>query len=715
MKRIIVFAGFVCAFITLYAQEKDSIDIDRFEELEEVIIKGDLPNTRIKGNALITTVEGTPLSTSGTLGEMLAKVPGLVSDGNGLQVLGKGTPLIYINGRLLRDNSELSRLKSEDIRDVEVIHNPGAQYDATVRSVVRIRTKKQKGDGLGLDLALTDEQDLRYGFNTPNSKVSLNYRKNGVDYFGSLWYWDQDSRQYSTLEETTNTSKVFKQAGPYTMTWKNKGFVYTAGVNWQINEKQSVGSRVDLTHYLNGLNKVIYDEEIWENTIWQNHLYSEQTSHEVKPLAWLTNTYYNGTFGKLGIDWNMDYMTTETNTNRENIELTYLHPNQAEASSRELVKSASGAKSNLFATKLILSYPLWKGQLEAGTEATFANRHNSYEIDKIQIGNTKADVKENTLAGFVDYSCNLNAETQASVGLRYEHTLFTYNDLLGTDDLYRTSDDVFPSASIATRLGKVQTSLSYSVKINRPDYFALNDAVTYISRYSMQAGNSKLKNERLQELTWNSSWKFLTLTASYEQSKNCISQWAYILDNDVALIKHFNIDKPIHTVSAMIGITPTIGFYSMNYTLGVQKQNFYMNLENYDGTVRRKDFCDPVFTANLYNTFSLKKDWSIDVNFVFRSKGHSQNFYNSYNLLRMGVVVQKSLLKDKALTLRVAVLDILQRNRVNEYGDMGYYQIQQNNRYSKHKLNLALFYRFNTSRSKYKGTGAGKDAQNRMS
>ena len=78
------------------------------------------------------------------------------------------------------------------------------------------------------------------------------------------------------------------------------------------------------------------------------------------------------------------------------------------------------------------------------------------------------------------------------------------------------------------------------------------------------------------------------------------------------------------------------------------------------------------------------------------------------------LVAQKSLLKDNSLTLRAAVLDCFQRNRMNEFSDCGYNQIQQNNRFSTHKLMLSLIYRLNATRSKYKGTGAGKDAQARM-
>lgn len=114
--------------------------------MQEVVIKGGLPNTRLKAGAMVTRIEGTPLAQSGTLGEMLIKVPGMTGSDEAPEVLGKGSPLIYINGHKMRDASELKRLHSEDIRDVEVINAPGAQYDAQVRAVVRIRTRKQQGD-----------------------------------------------------------------------------------------------------------------------------------------------------------------------------------------------------------------------------------------------------------------------------------------------------------------------------------------------------------------------------------------------------------------------------------------------------------------------------------------------------------------------------------------------------------------------------------------
>ena len=39
----------------------------------------------------------------------------------------------------MQNKSELEQLKSTDIKTVEVITSPGARYDATVKSVIRIK------------------------------------------------------------------------------------------------------------------------------------------------------------------------------------------------------------------------------------------------------------------------------------------------------------------------------------------------------------------------------------------------------------------------------------------------------------------------------------------------------------------------------------------------------------------------------------------------
>ena len=90
--------------MTVQAQEsQDSIEsVNKLVALQEVVIKGGLPNTRLKAGAMVTRIEGTPLAQSGTLGEMLIKVPGMTGSDEAPEVLGKGSPLIYIYGHKMR-------------------------------------------------------------------------------------------------------------------------------------------------------------------------------------------------------------------------------------------------------------------------------------------------------------------------------------------------------------------------------------------------------------------------------------------------------------------------------------------------------------------------------------------------------------------------------------------------------------------------------------
>lgn len=97
----------------------------------------------------------------------------------------QGTPLFYINGRKVRDLSELEQLKSEDIKSIRVITNPESKYDASVGSVVLIQTRRIKGDGFGFDLRSSYYQSRNTDL---IDEANWNYRHNRLDLFGTLQY-----------------------------------------------------------------------------------------------------------------------------------------------------------------------------------------------------------------------------------------------------------------------------------------------------------------------------------------------------------------------------------------------------------------------------------------------------------------------------------------------------------------------------------------------
>ena len=117
-------------------------------ELGEVIVSGSRKIFKLDNGSILASVKNTVLETLSNANEVIAQLPFLSGKDGNFTVFGKGTPIIYINNRLVQDNKELEQLSPSDIKNVRVITSPGAAYDATVKAVIKITTEKPVGDGL---------------------------------------------------------------------------------------------------------------------------------------------------------------------------------------------------------------------------------------------------------------------------------------------------------------------------------------------------------------------------------------------------------------------------------------------------------------------------------------------------------------------------------------------------------------------------------------
>ena len=76
--------------------------------------------------------------------------------------------------------------------------------------------------------------------------------------------------------------------------------------------------------------------------------------------------------------------------------------------------------------------------------------------------------------------------------------------------------------------------------------------------------------------------------------------------------------------------------------------------------------------------------------------------------------VQKTLLKDGSLVLRLEGSDLTRSGHYNVDSDFGNHTIVQTNMMDTQRIKLSIRYNFNTTQSKYRGTGAGAEAKARM-
>ena len=699
--------------------------IIRMEEdvnmLGEAVVKGFMPKTKLTGNSMITTIQGTVLGNAGTAHEMLSKVPGMTQRNDDLEVIGKGSPVFYINGRKVQDIEELKNLHSDEIHEVEVITNPGAIYDATVSSVVRIRMVRKQGEGFGFNVNVGNDQDLVYGYSDPSTTLNMKYRHNSIDVFGMVNYADRNNVNISQPVQTswfTNNGQLINinQDSRWSSHNENHNLNANLGLNWQISQNHSLGVRVETRNNINPtgdykINNMVDFRNLADSVAdYIDESITEGREVMTMPYYWTGNAYYNGQAGKLNIDFNMDFVT------RKNGILTDIFETGTRGESQ--MRNESENTSELWATKLVLSYPMWKGHLQAGTEMSFVGRTSSFAMTGYPLPSTDSDVKERNYAGFVNYAFSLEKFGNLSAGLRYEHVGFDYMDILNPDQsLTRYTDDLFPSISWSRQFGQFRTALAYSAKVARPSYDRLNENINYMNSFSLEQGNAKLKNETIYEASATVGYQWLNLFVAYERRDNTLTQGASLYnDEGVTLMKQINLDQPLRNVAAFLSAAPTFGCYSPNWTLGIQRYFYKQTLLDPslpDGqrilTARK-----PVMFMDLNNAFRFKGSWQLEANLNVMTKGDMMQFAFLRNTYNLGLVVQKCWLKNDALCLRVSMSDVLQMRTNVLLLDNGYFQLHQTSGQNYHRLNVTLRYTFTSSNNKYKGSGAGADAKNRM-
>ena len=545
--------------------------------LGEMVVKGNIPVTRIKNDALETNVQGTVLSKAGTAEDVLAYIPGLQKKTDGFEVLGKGSPLIiYINGRKLRDFAELDQLTSEEIKSVEVVRNPGARYDATVGAVVRIRTVKRQGDGFGMSLRSSYDQSQNSDF---VEQANVNYRHNGLDVFGMIRFDKTTALQNDLLEQTAFTDTIWTQKNYQHSNTNSRSIDGRIGFNYDFNEHHSIGVRYDLSKALHTDMLTAFDGEIQTNGLPYDILHSTTVDNAKSQPEHQLNIYYAGQIGKGELTWDADYYRKAYTQYSLNTEDSQDHEDRT-------VTSDNRVDNQLAATKVSYTHPLWGGSIAVGGEYTYTNRHDDYVNQEGYVPTTYTRICEQNFAGYAQYSHPLPFG-QANIGLRYEHVDFDYFEngtfVSGQSRVY---DNVFPNASVSGQIGKVQFQVGYAAKTQRPNYSQLRNNITYVNRFTWQTGNPLLKPSIIHDVTAVGVWRFLQAMVSYKMVQDYILYWGTQVENQSAttLINYVNHDR-LPSLTVMLAASPTIGIWNFNASAIMMKQWFSLDAAGQKGLI----------------------------------------------------------------------------------------------------------------------------------
>ena len=664
-----------------------------------VVVKGEIPQYKMAKGGMTVDVQHSILHDIGNADDLLSMIPMIQGRDGKFEVLAKGEPEIYINNKKVRDMGDLKRLKSVDVKSVDVITAPGAKYNAEVNAVILIKTLKPQGDGFSL---MATSQTWRNNKWNNYDDLTLKYRTGGFEAFANVAL---DNGHYSndqTIDQELHISKdLFNGYAelPVRSSWTE--IQYQAGLSFDFNTDHSIGLSFSSQKNLYNRFKSDMQQRYLKNGAFDGDVRLTTDIREQDKPVWELNTYYVGKVGKLGIDLNATVLRRESEDDNNQQEFSEEYGNRT-------ITTLTNEDRKMVAGKLVLTYPVWKGELSAGSEATSTKSRGGNVNQENIIPASDNEMKEKNIAGFAEYELQLG-EWRLNAGLRYEHVKTDYTSFgVWQEEPSRTYNDWFPNLSAAWQKGKWGAQLSYSKRITRPPYQMLTSMIVYDSRILLEGGNPLLRPSVRQSIDLNLTYSWLTFVTGFTRENDFFTHVGNVYDEekDIAIFQPDNFNHQDRVYATLVA-SPKLGFWQPSFTLHYYQQMF--DAEKYGAP---KKLNKPEFSARLQSWFVIDPTAKALLDVSYTGSNHWGFMYRGSSFM-VNARLQKAFLKGR-LNATLFANDIFRtaKNDVTTYYAIGH--TAQDVYTFTQAVGLTLSYNFNASSSKYKGTGAGNDEKSRL-
>ncbi len=673
--------------------------------LNEVTVLGERPIYKHIDGGIRVDITNSVLSNVGTADDILPLLPYVEEKADEYTVFAKGTPLFYIDNRKITNISELKQLSSQEIKNVEVITSPGAQYDSEYRAVIRINTKKNVGEGLSMGFNSTIRRSNKW---KTLDDLAVKYLHKGLEVFTSFTFENNNLSEDLKLREklSANSQNIrINQASSSSL--------------WFTDFSTKIGCNIDLTpnHSLGGYYK--YINAIYnggQNNSSQHFICNDSLENvdQYMFMSWPTsrshemNVYYSGKIAQLAIVFDGTYINKKQV--RQDLSKECTQAVSQNVSNSDIVNevSNSGDKDNsLWAGRLSLGYPIGKGNASAGCELTYSEAVEQYRSSATSILSSNDDIRETNFATFLQYEFTFG-KWSAGVGVRYEHVKSKYKSFgENVPEQSPVYSKFFPNIKISWEGDKLACELSYNSYIQRPTYKQLSSYVQYDNKYTYEGGNPLLRPSYLSELSFSLSYGWVVAECGYQYEDNPILQYATSYQGqNIILWKPENFNK-LQVIYMSVNVSPRFGFYSPIIEVGASRQFF--GSEQY-GAERRSH--KPEFSIDIQNWFLIGKSFKAMASWEYVTS-YDMDFIRVGKDTHVDFRVQKSLIEGN-LNLVFFARDIFAQRGSRWTAYYPSVEIDRDAYQYSRQIGLQISYTFNHSKSKYKGSGAGAEERNRL-
>ncbi len=614
-----------------------------------------------KIDKLIYNVDKDLTSQGGLATDVLKKVPQVSVDIDGnVELLGSSSIRFLINGKpsTIFGNSisdALQSIPASQIQSIEVITSPGAKYAMQGSGgIINIILKKSNIRGINGTI------NLSAGTRQENGSFNLNYRHNN---FGLHGYASGNGQLTATTLNESNristdtarhTRTNFLQNG--TSSYVRNGYQTGVGFDWSITKRDNISGSVNYHHFINNDNGITYQETLLKD-------YSDIKLSDTNTIRNAENHSKNNS-----LDWNIDYKKTFKKEDQE-LDISYT--------------TGYGRNTSFYSqTQSYFASPAIFGGQTSNNPGK--NRESEFSVDYahpvnekfiLETGVRNEHININSAADVYSYNKNSNAyliDPKQSYTLTYKRDVYAYylsstfsagkflDFKLGgryeytvTKADYSTAHNVAvpsyskfaPSFTVSHSFSKRQIlKLSYSYRIERPEYRELNPFINLSDPHNISMGNPALRPEigNNFEFGYNLSIEKgsnINVSVIYRKNSDAISNYAIYYPiykigdsvyNDVTVSTRQNINTE-ERIGGNIS-----GTLAINNKISLRSNTFLFNqrvTDNANGGIVRSAFG---YRFNINGTYLVNKDLAFEFFGNFRSKETtiqgSQTSFISYNI-----------------------------------------------------------------------------------
>jgi outer membrane receptor protein involved in Fe transport len=700
-----------------------NISIEKTDnKLSDVVVTTKKPLMEKKIDRFVMNVDNNPLTAGKSAMETLQLAPGVVIYSGQMMLNGMPISRVMVNGKMLqlRGNdltNYLNSLRSDDVKSIEIIAHPPAEYEAEGSGgLINIILKKNAKAGLTGSVYANYVQGK---YAATNEGAQLSFKQGKVGLFANYSFYKGQNFQYLNQNRNIQTDGIYTAADT-----AKKHYEYNnihTGITYDISDKQYLA--VDYTGSFSSdkedwytFNRINYAQNPNNNTVSNGFFpnngsprynnvglnYHLQTDSLGSSFTFLSDYTHNYSSIINSVFSNTTIGGTATDTSYRNNTPATSKIFTAEAKYLKLFKDAStlGFGGKLSATGI-------NNQATFQYQSPFGSNWLNSEVQ-----NYVYDYNENILAGYVNYQGKI-FKTNVQLGLRGENTHYT-------GKLYDTSYSengrnyfgLFPTVFLKRNLdsaGNHSLSFNYSRRLSRPAFWQLSPHVVYVDNYTIGAGNPFLQPEydNSYELSYTLKNKYI-FTVNYTHAGDIITNGMHPGTDNPEII----MQQP--TNAGTMQKWMITAFLPINITKWWTTQEY---IEYGNKHLHNPGAYDIQLNSILLNTnmqFTIAKDFAATLHAYWFNKYNFSNAVLGYSWIAdMGL--QKKFLNQR-LILKASMDDVFNTHTMKGTFYYNNFNLNFISREQTQKFTLGVTYNFNAGKifKAHKIESSNEDEKSRL-